>query len=238
MNKMGIQSLHDGLTQMTTYNYEVDDSRRVGGNTFSRIVALTLPLFLTMDVWKRHNYSVSDIKSTLEYFSAVHLWQCALLHGVSPSNSAIKLAFSTPESMVYGSKAIVIRKIEKILIQQHNFPEKGSVLDTLREDHIPPIPIHCLATTAFNKCSSLLPTKPVNLLSELTFDCYFQWKDIYMVPLWIEKDALYMIRIIPKKVFLESGRLKNNSLSNQPVKILIQGEEYCGVEESCFFMPK
>ena len=232
-----IHNESEGLTQITMYNYTLsEDEFKPQQNVFERIVRLNLPLFLTVQVWQRHGYTLNDIKTTLEYFPAIHLWQCALLHGISASNSAIKLAFSTPESMVYGSKAIVIRKIEKMISQNYQFSNiYPSVLDVLREDHIPPIPIHPLNELEWYKLTSLLPTTPLtNLLETIYYKNYFQWKDIFMVPLWVEKEAIYTIRIVTEKTFNTSGRTQN-TISTRPLDIRIGNDVYCGVEEACFF---
>jgi hypothetical protein len=232
-----INSLFGGLVQRTLVEYDLDESRRVPGKTFRRVIELTLPLFLTTELWERHDYSISDIRTTLEYFSAIHLWQCALLHGISASNSAIKLAFSTPESMIYGSKAIVIRKIEKLVSKQ--FSENSpSVLDTLTLDHIPPIPVHSITHNQWVELSNILPKKPVNLLDTLHYTGSFKWKNIILVPMWLEKNSIYSIRIIPLSIFNASGRIKKPSLSNKPLSIIVNGELFAGLEEACFFNKK
>lgn len=233
---MNIESLHDGLTQRVVFNYSLEDSHRVLGNMFERVVELNLPLFLTHDVWKRHNYSITDITTTLEYFSALHLWQCALLYGISPSNSAVKLAFSTPESMVYGSKAIVIRKIRKVLIQSQQFAGSTSVLDMKREDHIPPIPIHNLNQEMWDLLVRNLPQKPVDLLDVIEYVEGLYWNGVLMVPIWFEKGAIYAVRVVHQRVFDACGRVKYPALSNKPLHILIDQDTYCGVEEACFFI--
>lgn len=234
-----IKYTHSGLTQQTTVHYNIENSKRHISEknfVFTRVVHLHLPLFLTIPVWKRHGYSMADIHVTLEFFSSIHLWQCALLYGISASNSAIKLAFATPESMVYGSKAIVIRKIEKVLQQTHDFPTSGTVLDTIRDDHIPPLPLHSLDSETYDQLLSHMPPQPVNMLDTIFYKDYFQWKDIKVVPLWIEKEALYCIRIICMDEFRNSERVKTPCLSNRPLDIRVGQMEFAGVEEAMFFV--
>ena len=172
-----IVSRHDGLTQETKsaliHKYP----------SFHRHVVMHLPLFLTMDVWVRHDYSLIDIQTTLEYFSPKHLWQLALLYGISSSNSAIKLAFSNPETMVYGSKAIVIRKIMKILHDNYTFKQSGSVLDTERKEHIPPIPIHKISENEYKMLLSCLPDSVDNLLDVVEISNKYSWRNIYLAPI-------------------------------------------------------
>ena len=233
-----VTSLHAGLTQQTYLQYELDsDMKRVPGTTFERYITLHLPLFLTIELWERHEYSLSDIRTTLKFFSAIHLWQCALLYGISPSNSAIKLAFSTPESMVYGSKAIVIKKIEKLLLaEKYKFVHCESILDTIRHDHIPPLPLHYLSMENWTYLQKLIPDN-VNLSETITYSGKLDWKDISVVPFWYEKKAIYTVKIIERSIFEASGRIKKASRANQPYRIIVDGKEYCGVEESCFFLP-
>lgn len=230
-----IETLHSGLTQKSYLEYSLEDGKRVSGSDFVRTVMLNLPLFLTIDVWRRHGYTLSDVKTTLEYFSSVLLWQYGLLHGIVASNSAIKVSFSTPESMVYGSKAIVIRKISKLLVQEYGLHNnKPSVLDTIREDHVPPIPLHTLNKKKWNDLYKMLPEN-ANLMRQIKFSTAFEWKDILLVPLWLEKGAIYTIRIVPYEVFAESQRDHSSSLSNKPYDIWVDEKQFCGLEEACFF---
>jgi hypothetical protein len=234
-----ITYLFDGLTQQTTVKYNIQNCKRhlvPKKFVFTRVVNLHLPLFLTIPLWKRHGYSMIDIHTTLEFFSSIHLWQCALLYGISASNSAIKLAFATPESMVYGSKAIVIRKIEKVLKQTFDFRQTGSVLDTVRDDHIPPLPLHRLDAATYLQLLLRLPKQPVNMLETIYFDDCYNWNGIQVVPLWMEKDALYCVRIINKTVFSNSGRVRKQCLSNRPLDIVIKENSFAGVEEAMFFI--
>jgi hypothetical protein len=237
---MNIVYCHEGLSQETEMNYNMINCKRIICDTnymFTRSLKLHLPLFLTIPLWKRHGYSMSDIHVTLEFFSSIHLWQCALLLGISASNSAIKLAFSTPESMVYGSKAIVIRKIEKILQESFDFDTIGSVLDKIRDDHIPPLPIHSIDTSVFQTLCQYVPTQPFDMLNLIVFDDLFMWNGIKVVPLWIEKGALYCVRIIDRTVFDDSKRVKKDCLSTRPLNIKVGSDHYAGIEEAMFFVP-
>ena len=223
---MDIEILHDGLTQRLTKNSD---------RKLSCLHILHLPMFLTEQVWERCEYSIDDIKTTLEYFSALLLWQCALVYDITPSNSAIKLGFSTPESMIYGSKAIVIRKIYKKLCSK--FIKKDSVLDKTCIDHIPPIPVHRLSAHKWSALQQMVPknNENTNLLCNLYYDSIFMWKDIQMVPLNYEQNYIYCVRIIPEEIFHTSNRIQNPSLSNRPLSIYVRNQKYYGIEETCLF---
>ena len=235
---LDIQYTHDGLTQYTTMSYDLIDLKRTRVNkkyNFTRYVYLHLPLFLTIPLWIRHGYSILDIQATLEYFSSIHLWQCALLLGAPASNSAIKVSFATPDSMVYGSKAIAIRKIKKILQANFDFPSHGNILDTVRDEHVPPLPVHVVNAEIYNNMLSAIP-EHVNMLGTISFDIFFNWNDIQIVPMWVEKDALYCVRIIDRVIFDASNRVQTPSLSNRPLDILVGKNKFAGVEEAMFFV--
>jgi hypothetical protein len=227
---------NDGLTQKSCVEYSNGEIEQLTQPSITRVVTLHLPLFLTIPLWVRHGYSLKDIHTTLEYFSSVHLWQCALLYGISTSNSAIKLAFSEQNAMVYGSKAIVIKKIQKVLSSVGIFKNKESVLDTLRDEHIPPLPIHRIHKQMYEELLQGLPPKDhLNLLKPVEFTRYYEWRDIKVVPLWIEKKAIYCIRIVQYEVYCTSGRMSVNSLSHTPIHIIINERKYAGTEEAMFF---
>lgn len=231
----------DGLVQQNECGYDMINDKRVNTTlrgSFHRTVQLHLPLFLTLPVWIRHGYSTRDIRTTLEYFASIHLWQCALLYGISISNSAIKLSFSTRESMVYGSKAIVIRKIEKAVQNIHDFTSNSHVLDTVRVDHIPPLPLHRMLKPQFHELVQLLPTQPVDLMQSIVFERSLTWRGIDIVPLWFEQDALYCIRIVPLQVFVNSQRMQHACLSNRPLDVWVSGTQFAGTEEAMFFVPE
>lgn len=59
-------------------------------NFVNRFHIFHLPLFLTKDLWTRHQYSNNDIKITLNHFkSSYHLWCLALQQNLSIANSAV-----------------------------------------------------------------------------------------------------------------------------------------------------
>jgi hypothetical protein len=217
---------HEGLKQSSTM--------RTG--EMVRTVHMVLPLFLTLPVWQRHDYSLDDVQVTLDCFSAENLWQCALLLGVTTSNSAVKLSFTTPESLVFSSKAIVIRKLIKLLHDNQFFTSQVSVLDKVRDEHEPPLPIHRLCRSDFELLCSLMPTQPVALLRAIPVVRTFRFKNTDIVPLWVEGGALYCVRVVPADVY-QSARKPCRSLSTRPLDIRIGDLEYAGLEEAMFFEP-
>ena len=201
------------------------------------VLQVSLSLFLTIPVWIRHDYSFDDIRNTIRKFDSNSLWKCASLFGIQPSRSSIKLSFSNPTSITFGSKSVVCKKLMKYIINNfHQFSNNQSVITDLNNGHVPPIPSHNLTLVEYNEIVQNLPEIPLNLLSVLHFRKCFQFKDISYVPLWIEANYIYCIRIITEVNYLKSRecRLKSG-VGNRPVQIYIKNKLYYGLEESMYF---
>ena len=129
---------HQGLTQIThiPYTHETDGRRTLSTakRCSTRTMRLCLPLLFTPEVWVRHQYSLEDVVDTLNYFKSNQLWKLAVLLGIPLSNSSVKISHSSPTSMVFSSKAIVMVKIVAFLRKHYIFPDK-SVLDKTHDDH-------------------------------------------------------------------------------------------------------
>lgn len=237
-----VQYHHEGLTQLKNIRFAQDgtpiksDHGNVDVSNIKVSFCLTLPLFLTCKVWQRHNYSLEDIQTTLEFFSSHHLWQRALLLDIHPSVSAIKVSFATAEAMVFGSKAIAIKKIKHALRSRSGPFPQVSVLDKTRMDHIPPLPLYQVSNQKIEQLRTLLPPANTMLLRTIFYACYIKWKDILIVPVWEEQDAIYCVRIISKALFSQTQRARDISLSTRPLDIRIGEEDYCGLEEAMFFV--
>ena len=253
----GIVIEDEGLTQKLSVHYTSEEGRRtlVSPNhtnqhrvVYKRDVCFHLPLFLTPSVWKRYGFSLADIKTTIVWNQTEHLYQLGLLHGISPSNSAVKIAFSSRTSLVFSSKAIISKKIVQQLEQRfaeklahrlcyfYRFPEE-SCLDTVRQDHVPALPLVVVSLEVFEYWCKQIPDDFREIDGGHWKEAW-TFKDIQMVPFWIEKGALLMTRIIAKSVFDASGRI-SDSLATKPIRVTIgrKQKEYCGVEEACFLVP-
>ena len=229
-----IKSQDEGLTQTSTCplinKYP----------SFYRTVMMHLPLFLTLDVWQRHQYSLNDIQTTLDYFPPKYLWKLALLFNLCTSNSAIKIAFCAPDAMVYGSKAIVIRKLLKIFKANYEFHKNKNILDMTRVEHIPPLPHHIITYQTYLEILSYLPKnhEDLNLLKPVLVYGKYRWKDIFLAPLGVEHGALYCCRLIRRDIFDKSGKNVRSSMCCRPYIIQVDKDptKYYGVyEEACFF---
>jgi hypothetical protein len=197
---------HEGLTQVSNLNYSFDENgKRHLEGPCKRTIKLRLPLIFTPEVWRRHEYSLEDVIDTLNYFKSNQLWQLALLLGIPLSNSSVKLSFSGPCSLVFSSKAIVMVKIGDLLRKHYSFPET-SVLDKTHNDHVPQLPVHKIRADSHQYWKARVPESSYSHLERKNISEFFSWKDIQMVPMALEGDHLYMIRVVAEGVFLNSER--------------------------------
>jgi hypothetical protein len=237
-----LKTNHGGITQITKFSYKVDkNGRRVRvtqNGDMCRTMNMRLPLIFSPEVWSRHDYSLEDVIDTLNYFRSIHLWQLAVTLGVPLSNSSVKLAFSSPTSMVFSSKAIVMVKIATHLRKHYKFPAQ-SVLDRTHEDHVPPLPVHRIPARTYQMWMGRTPQEKTetSMLTENEVEHLFTWKDILLVPMWMEKDCIYMIRVIDEHTFHASKR-DCDSLSTRPIHFRCKGFLFYGlVDEAAFFLP-
>jgi hypothetical protein len=238
-----ITSMYDGMNQITEFHYDIDEyGNRIEakqGQGMTRRMKMKLPLMFSPDFWKRHSYSLEDVVDTLNCFPSIHLWQLAVLLGVQLSNSSVKLVFSTPPAMVFSSKSIVLTKITSQLKKFYSFPETN-VLDTTYEEHVPPLPIHRIPTAEYQLWKSRTPKlkHQIKILTPNHIDFIFNWKNITMVPMWLEDNCIYMMRVVTEDIYYQSGK-EYKSLATRPATFIYNGIKMFGLCEECaFFLPK
>ena len=234
-----IKSLHSGLVYESVISYRIDRNgrRKVSDDPcIKRTIRLSLPLMMTPEVWMRHEFSVSDVIDVLDCFKANQLWQLAQLLGIPVSSSSVKLGFSSAASIICSSKAIIMEKIAKTIRERPDFTfGNQSVLEKTHEDHVPQLPVHYISHSLY--CDWKAKVNPASMLNMNTIDDLFHWKDITLTPIALERDHLYMIRIVPKSVFIQSNRA-NNSPVNRPIAFKLNDADYCGlIDEAAFFLP-
>lgn len=237
-----------GLNQVTQFYYTVDDTgkrcevrpgAKPPAGTMRRRMHMRLPLLFSPEMWIRHKYSLSDVIETLNYFRSIHLWQLAVLLGIPLSNSSVKLAFSTPTALVFSSKAIVLVKIANQLRKFYTF-SKVAVLDSTHEQHVPNVAVHRVPMETYQRMKKQAPAdqNQISMIGSNTVEQVFDWEDIQIVPMWMESDSVYCVRVVPEDVFIKSGR-ECDSLVTKPVEFVCKGKKYCGVvDESCFLLPQ
>lgn len=129
-------------------------------------------------------------------------------------------------------------KIASLLRKHYTFPS-ASVLDRTHEDHVPPLPVHRIDPKLYAHWKS--QTSPdrsgISMLQENILSDVFRWKDIIMLPMWLENDCLYMIRGVDEPTFIASER-ECDSLSVRPLHFSCNGVRYYGlIDEAAFFLP-
>lgn len=216
-------------------------------NSSLKTMSLHLPLFLTMPLWIRHGYTLKDIRTTLQAFPAEYLWQVASLYGVCVSNSAIKLSFAAPESMIFGSKSIVVAKIMSAIskLLPHKQEKQRSVLDRKRSDWVPLLPTHAVGQERFRQLVSDIP--PITY-DESCIDLVAaprRWCDILFVPYRVEygdcdegiHDAVYCVRVVCDDVFTMSRNQHppGSRVYSVPQKVRWQGQLFACTDEAMFF---
>ena len=234
---------HQGLTQIThiPYTHETDGRRTLSTakRCSTRTMRLCLQLLFTPEVWVRHQYSLEDVVDTLNYFKSNQLWKLAVLLGIPLSNSSVKISHSSPTSMVFSSKAIVMVKIVAFLRKHYIFPDK-SVLDKTHDDHVPQLPVHHIPASEYYKWKALAPSEPnaISVLKKNTVEEFFDWNGIQMVPMALEGDHIYMIRVVRADVFEKSQR-DHHSMAARPFHFLLDDVLFYGcIDESAFFLPQ
>jgi hypothetical protein len=230
----------DDLVQKSTYCYSpTKDGKRVsdGKNTFRRVVTLTLPLMFSPFVWLRHRYSYEDVVDTLNCLRSIHLWYLALLFGIQMSSSSIKIAFSTPRAMTFSSKAIIMLKIAQHLKQTYSFSNENK-LDKQVDDHVPPLPVHRIHSNTYSYWKVRAQKQNIHMLTINIIKEAFQWQQLTLLPMWMEGDYIYMVRMV-KRERLEESRRPIDSLVTQPIDIQYCGERWAGLtDEVMFFAPE
>lgn len=198
-------------------------------------IQIRIPLFLTIELWLRYEYNLYDIKRTISCFSSLLLWQCALQFNIIPSSSSVKITLSTSESMVFGSKSIVIHKILQCMAA--NFPQikdKPSILK-IKSNNVPNIPVVVFDVLVFLEIAKSIPKEKPKLFQDNEITKLFKYKDITFFPKHLHTNKIIMCnRIIPYVDFLEAGRYREKCICSYPVIVFIKNTKYAVMEE-CFF---
>ncbi len=230
---------NEGLTHEIRYNHDIIHGTHVEGDVFRHYTKLTLPLFLTPEVWQRHRYTVSDITITLNSYPVLFLWQCALLFDIKPSNSVVRLSCASSDSMTFTSKSIVVKKLLKRITQTSKISGLVSVLDIRDITHTPPIPRQSVSSHEWERLvgllPKLLPNQTVDMLHPLYYADYLEWRYSKFVPVHQEASGICAIRIVPTDVYRSSGRQLGGSMTHKPVDVVINNNNFYGVDEMCIF---
>jgi hypothetical protein len=198
-------------------------------------LVLRIPLFLSLSMWERYGYNLRNIRDTIAIFSSIHLWQCALQFGITPSSSSVKITLSTTKSMVFGSKSIVIHKIMQYLGTHHRQIARTPSVLFVPSHHQPDLPTVAVSGTVFNKLIYSLPLREVLILSENTIPHLFTHKDILFYPSELHTNKIILCnRVVTRSEFTQVGRHTENSICTCPVIVTCNMVQYAVIEESFF----
>lgn len=204
-----------------------------------RVVRMKLPLNCTPQMWSRYNYSIEDVVDTVNPYPPIVLWRLAVMLGIPLSNSSVKLVFSTPTSMVFASKSIVMTKITLKLAEHYQF-QPQSILDKQHPDHVPPMPISRVPTAHYQEWRAhTFPNKKSIRMTQLNYVArVFTWQGITIVPLYMEDNSIFCMRVITEDEFEACGRV-SCSMATKPIRFSCQNITYCAlVDEAVMMLPE
>jgi hypothetical protein len=237
-----LTSEHQDLVQVGRYTYQTDTgtgARRTAAHGFTRTTRLYMPLMCTPAAWKRHEYSLSDVVNSLDFLPSINLWQLAVMLGIPLSNSSVKVAFATAESVVYSAKATVLRDIAAHLRQFYTWPAH-SVLDRAHDQHVPPLPVHHVHMDMYARLKAVAPEalSAWDFWEENAVAEVFRWKDIWVMPLRREADHLYAVRVFKQPVYTHSER-PMDSLATRPMQLRDAAGTlwFAACDEAVYFLP-
>jgi len=198
-------------------NVEYTDGGQVqvlGANRF------TLPLWLTVPVWLRHQLSIDDIAKVLGAFPVRLLVCCLLLYGIDPPVRCIMPGSHNRDALNFSKRALITRTILAHVHTDVRFQEKSSVLCTTRTDHTPLLPLHTVTKSQF-KALTTLPS-PIT------------WRGIHVVPRSYDSadGYCYCVRVVRQDDYAR-GCLEIPILA--PLQLNINGQLWYLLEEALLF---
>jgi hypothetical protein len=125
-----------------------------------------LPEFLSEELWERHQYSISDVRKTLDAFPARILWQLVLSYNRPVTNASSRICSDSDRHLTFGAKPSAIQKLVTIFRELH--PEWGkrpsvtwdmsSTADPngdgrnydVADRHVPCLPVHKIQRSVFD----------------------------------------------------------------------------------------
>jgi hypothetical protein len=242
-----MSSDHHGLTLRSVLGYKCTGKSRnpreqvmnIDKAPYVRKVRFNLPLLATPETWHRHNYSLDDVKSTLELLSCHHLWKLASLLGITTPYFAVQPTFATRTDVKFSDKTPTLLKIMNYVKSNYVLSSRN-VLDRSHEKHNPPLPAHNIPAHEYERLRAIVSQmqKPWSYLHDnhINFD-FYPWKDIFLVPISLEKNHIYCMRVVPWSVLVNSGR-DHSPMCNRPLRFIRNNQCYAALtDESCFLLP-
>lgn len=140
-----------------------------GGGSYPAVLRtqwMVLPEYLSEELWERHQYSLADVRKTLDAFPPRVLWQLVISYNRSATNASSRICADSDLHLTFGGKSTAIQKLIAMIKAVH--PEWGSrpsvtwsmhktddpngdhqVYD-VSERHVPGLPVHRINRTTFD----------------------------------------------------------------------------------------
>jgi hypothetical protein len=222
---------------------------------------MTVPEFLSEDLWGRHGYSLSDIRKTLDAFPPRVIWQLVRSYNCAATNAASRIYCETDALPTYGSKSTAVQKLLTILKERHpDWSKRQSItwnmskMDDPNGDgrfyeaydrHAPGLPVHRVHAPAFELLVANLAQPPSSSSSadvvgvsqfHTTARKIFAWRDILIVPLELNAraDMLLLGRAIPWRNYVQFFGLPR-SLRSCPNVVIAPDGYYALMNEQFYF---
>ena len=165
--------------------------------TFIRRVQISLPPPATPSMWIRHQYSLADIKLTLNNIHPLHLWHLAILAKISLTNAALKPSYgNNSDNLIVGGKTYVKHRLLQyytMLIPHLN--ENTNVLLSDDTNYKPPLPLHSITMDVYNELMILLS----QFKQTQTYVASLCWRSINIIPRnEYRTDTILVERIVEK----------------------------------------
>lgn len=169
---------------------------------------LETPEWMQEELWERHDYSIQDIRKTLDAFPDRLIWQL-LIHFALPSTNAATIVHSDFDTaFTCGTKSTAILKLIQAIKDRHaawdlrpsvtwdmskaQDPNGDGKLYDVNKRHHPCLPVHRLSRLDYDKIKSALALDVM------------VWRGIYVSMLEENADEtlLTIARVIPKDEYI------------------------------------
>lgn len=253
------KDIHKQYHVYRTFHYTIEKDKRVdcricegrlceGNDTHKKLIRelkLVLPEFLNEQLWQRHQYSLDDIKATLEHSPTTCLWQMCLYHNIPLLQSASKISSTT--SLIRGGRRNGITYLMNVYRHKYaDWKQRPSVLLLLCGNRQRmPLPCHKITSGGMQTLKQLLPQRnetqhwfgqPLR-----QYQSCVKWTDGFFVPLAFypksQQRPVSMIllnRIMPKPLYDSVFSVSNQTLVHQPDMLLLRDTICCVLDEAFF----
>jgi hypothetical protein len=130
-----------------------------------RVQWMVVPELLSEELWKRHEYSLNDVRKTLDAFSPRVIWQMVRSYNYPATNASSRIFCETDTQFTYGSKSTAVQKLLSIIEQRFpDWSKRPSITWNMSKQddpngdgrfyeaydrHTPGLPVHRVQTRPF-----------------------------------------------------------------------------------------